>query len=107
MQGQLQAAGTALGQGRLRARRENVPFGLVTHLNRHPGDETGRVGVQALIRRRSRTMWMDLHDADHHEAVRCHDSGFPGRVRGVLNSPPGASATMRIAGFGPDPSPGR
>lgn len=49
--------------------RENVIFGLVTHLNRHPDDETGRVGVQALIRRRGRTVWTDLPDAGCHEAV--------------------------------------
>lgn len=87
--------------------RENVIFGLVTHLNRHPDDETGRVGVQALIQRRSRTVWMDLPDAGYHEAVRCHDSGIPVRVRGVLNSPPGGSATMQVADFGPDPSLGQ
>ncbi|MGW1224238.1 hypothetical protein [Streptomyces sp. NPDC002530] len=87
--------------------RENVIFGLVTHLNRHPDDETGRVGVQALIQRRSRTVWMDLPDAGYHEAVRCHDSGIPVRVRGVLNSPPGGSATLQVADFGPDPSLGQ
>ncbi|MEU5370600.1 hypothetical protein ABZ362_16745 [Streptomyces sp. NPDC005951] len=83
--------------------REIVIFGLVTHLNRHSDDETGRVGVQALIQRRSRIAWMDLPDADHHEAVRCHDSRIPVRVRGTLNSPPGGSATMQVAGVGPDP----
>lgn len=86
--------------------RESVLFGLVTHLNRHPDDETGRVGVQALIQRRSRTVWMDLPDANYHEAVRCHDSGTPVRVRGVLNSPPGGAATMQVADFGRDPSLG-
>ena len=29
------------------------------------------------------------------------------RVRGVLNSPPGGSATMQVADFGPDPSLGQ
>ncbi|MFD7069763.1 hypothetical protein ACFV97_21320 [Streptomyces sp. NPDC059913] len=87
--------------------RENVLFGLVTHLNWHPNDETGRVGVQALIQRRSRTVWMDLPGVGYHEAVRCHDSGIPVRVRGVLNSPPGGSATMQVADFGPDPSLGQ
>lgn len=86
--------------------RESVLFGLVTHLNRHPDDETGRGGVQALIQRRSRTVWMDLPDANYHEAVRCHDSGTPVRVRGVLNSPPGGAATMQVADFGRDPSLG-
>ncbi|MGW5674097.1 hypothetical protein ACWEV4_03300 [Streptomyces sp. NPDC003860] len=86
--------------------RENVIYGLVTDLSRHPDDETGRVGVQALIQRRSRTVWMDLPDDDYHEAVHCHDAGVPVRVRGILTSPPGGTASMMVADFGPDPSLG-
>ncbi|MGV9315535.1 hypothetical protein ACWDR0_25625 [Streptomyces sp. NPDC003691] len=86
--------------------RENVIYGLVTDLSRHPDDETGRVGVQALIQRRSRTVWIDLPDTAYHEAVHCHDAGIPVRVRGVLTSPPGGTASMTVTDFGPDPSLG-
>ncbi|MFJ4032314.1 hypothetical protein [Streptomyces griseoluteus] len=85
---------------------EHVIYGLVTDLSRHPEDDTGRVGVQTLIQRRSRTVWMDLADSDYHTAVRCHDAGIPVRVRGTLTSPPGGQARMSVAGFGPDPSLG-
>ncbi|MFI5800491.1 hypothetical protein [Streptomyces sp. NPDC051677] len=87
--------------------REHVIYGLVTDLRRHPDDETGKVGVQALLQRRSRTIWMDLPDADYHTAVRCHDTGTAVRVRGVLTSPPGGTATMMVVDFGPDPSLGQ
>ncbi|WP_240980750.1 MULTISPECIES: hypothetical protein [unclassified Streptomyces] len=79
-------------------------YGIVTDLSRHPEDETGRVGVQTLIKRRSRTVWMDLHDTDYHTAVQCHDAGIPVRVQGSLTSPPGGHATMEVDDFGPDPS---
>ncbi|MCX4646997.1 MULTISPECIES: hypothetical protein [unclassified Streptomyces] len=87
--------------------RENVIYGLVTDLSRHPEDETGRVGVHALIKRRSRTVWMDLPDASYHEAVHCHDAGIPVRVRGTLTSPPGGLASMSVTDFGSDPSLGQ
>ncbi|MGM9467117.1 hypothetical protein [Streptomyces murinus] len=79
-------------------------YGIVTDLSRHPEDETGRVGVQTLIKRRSRTVWMDLLDSDYHVAVQCHDAGVPVRVQGVLTNPPGGQATMQVDDFGPDPS---
>ncbi|QJT04650.1 hypothetical protein G9272_33715 [Streptomyces asoensis] len=79
-------------------------YGIVTDLSRHPDDETGRVGVQTLINRRVRTVWMDLRDADYHAAVHCHDTGVPVRVQGSLTSPPGGQATMEVDDFGPDPS---
>ncbi|MFJ9631607.1 hypothetical protein ACIRU8_28255 [Streptomyces sp. NPDC101175] len=72
--------------------------------SRHPDDETGRVGVQTLINRRIRTVWMDLRDTDYHTAVHCHDAGIPVRVQGSLTSPPGGHATMEVDDFGPDPS---
>lgn len=83
---------------------QHLIYGIVTDLSRHPEDETGRVGVQTLIKRRSRTVWMDLPDGDYHTAVRCHDAGIPVRVQGVLTSPPGGHATMTVDDFGPDPS---
>ncbi|MFJ9213502.1 hypothetical protein [Streptomyces sp. NPDC102264] len=79
-------------------------YGIVTDLSRHPEDETGRVGVQTLIKRRSRTVWMDLLDSDYHTAIQCHDAGVPVRVQGVLTSPPGGQARMQVDDFGPDPS---
>ena len=86
--------------------REHVIYGIVTDLSRDLEDETGRVGVKTLIQRRGRTVWMDLADSEYHEAVRCHDTGIPVRVRGVLTSPPGGHATMEVTDFGPDPSLG-
>ncbi|MFB6616168.1 hypothetical protein ACFCV9_18470 [Streptomyces sp. NPDC056367] len=85
---------------------EHVIYGVVTDLSRHPQDESGRVGVQTVIKRRSRTVWMDLPDSDYHAAVRCHDDGIPVRARGKLTSPPGGQARMSVIGFGPDPSLG-
>ncbi|MGE7389357.1 hypothetical protein ACQKM2_28180 [Streptomyces sp. NPDC004126] len=85
---------------------EHVIYGVVTDLSRHPEDDNGRVGVQTLIQRRSRTVWMHLPDADYHTAVRCHDAGVPVRVRGSLTSPPGGQARMSVVDFGPDPSLG-
>ncbi|MFE3626091.1 hypothetical protein [Streptomyces goshikiensis] len=85
---------------------EHVIYGVVTDLSRHPQDESGRVGIQTVIKRRSRTVWMDLPDSDYHTAVRCHDNGIPVRVRGTLTSPPGGQARMNVIGFGPDPSLG-
>ncbi|MFI6941950.1 hypothetical protein ACIBI4_21985 [Streptomyces sp. NPDC050418] len=85
---------------------QHVIYGIVTDLSRHPEDETGRVGVQTLIKRRSRTVWMDLPDSTYHSAVHCHDAGIPVRVRGALTSPPGGQATMVVTEFGPDPSLG-
>ncbi|MGW4222525.1 hypothetical protein ACWEG1_03620 [Streptomyces bauhiniae] len=84
--------------------REHLIYGVVTDLSRHPEDDTGRVGVQTLIQRRSRTVWMDLPDGDYHTAVQCHDAGIPVRVRGTLTSPPGGQARMEAIDFGPDPS---
>ncbi|MFD0505167.1 hypothetical protein ACFQ0G_24345 [Streptomyces chiangmaiensis] len=86
--------------------REHLIYGVVTDLSRHPEDDTGRVGVQTLIQRRSRTVWMDLPDRDYHAAVHCHDAGIPVRVRGTLTSPPGGQAHMEVVDFGPDPSLG-
>ncbi|MEV0253034.1 hypothetical protein AB0H82_01990 [Streptomyces sp. NPDC050732] len=86
--------------------REHLIYGVVTDLSRHPDDDTGRVGVQTLIQRRSRTVWMDLADSDYHTAVHCHDAGIPVRVSGMLTSPPGGLARMKVTGFGPDPSLG-
>lgn len=90
---------------RLRPRERDLRSGHPSEPASGRRDRQG--GVQALIQRRSRTVWMDLHDAGYHEAVRCHDSGIPVRVRGVLNSPPGGSATMQVADCGPDPSLGQ
>ncbi|MFF0049454.1 hypothetical protein [Streptomyces sp. NPDC005498] len=86
--------------------REHLIYGVVTDLSRHPDDDTGRVGVQTLIQRRSRTVWMDLADSDYHTAVHCHDAGIPVRVSGTLTSPPGGLARMNVTAFGPDPSLG-
>ncbi|MFJ9131424.1 MULTISPECIES: hypothetical protein [unclassified Streptomyces] len=86
--------------------REHLIYGVVTDLSRHPDDDTGRVGVQTLIQRRSRTVWMDLADRDYHAAVHCHDAGIPVRVSGTLTSPPGGLARMIVTAFGPDPSLG-
>ncbi|MFI6085425.1 hypothetical protein ACIBBB_31435 [Streptomyces sp. NPDC051217] len=86
--------------------REHLIYGVVTDLSRHPDDDTGRVGVQTLIQRRSRTVWMDLPDREYHTAVHCHDAGIPVRVRGTLTSPPGGIARMKVTDFGPDPSLG-
>lgn len=86
--------------------REHLIYGVVTDLSRHPDDDTGRVGVQTLIQRRSRTVWMDLPDGDYHTAVHCHDAGIPVRVSGTLTSPPGGLARMNVTAFGPDPSLG-
>lgn len=86
--------------------REHLIYGVVTDLSRHPDDDTGRVGVQTLIQRRSRTVWMDLPDGEYHTAVHCHDAGIPVRVRGTLTSPPGGIARMKVTDFGPDPSLG-
>ncbi|MEW2095118.1 hypothetical protein ACIG8K_18205 [Streptomyces halstedii] len=86
--------------------REHLIYGVVTDLSRQPDDDTGRVGVQTLIKRRSRTVWMDLPDGDYHTAVHCHDAGIPVRVQGMLTSPPGGLARMSVTVFGPDPSLG-
>ncbi|MFF1477028.1 hypothetical protein ACFVYD_05520 [Streptomyces sp. NPDC058301] len=86
--------------------REHLIYGMVTDLSRHPDDDTGRVGVQTLIQRRSRTVWMDLPDRDYHTAVHCHDAGIPVRVSGTLTSPTGGLARMNVTVFGPDPSLG-
>ncbi|MFL4494701.1 hypothetical protein ACJ6WD_26130 [Streptomyces sp. VTCC 41912] len=85
---------------------EHVIYGVITDLSRRPEDETGRVGIETLIKRRRRTVWIDLPDRNYHQAVRCHDLGVPVRVRGVLSSPPGGHATMEVSDFGPDPSLG-
>ncbi|MFG2863125.1 hypothetical protein [Streptomyces sioyaensis] len=85
---------------------EHIIYGVITDLSRRPEDETGRVGIETLIKRRRRTVWIDLPDRDYHQAVRCHDLGVPVRVRGVLSSPPGGHATMEVSDFGPDPSLG-
>ncbi len=87
--------------------REHVIYGLVTDLGRHPDEATGKVGAQALLQRRSRTIWMDLPDAGYHTAVHGHDTGTAVRVRGVLMSPPGGTATMMVVDVGPDPSLGQ
>ncbi|GAA3686474.1 hypothetical protein [Streptomyces iranensis] len=86
--------------------REHLIYGVVTDLSRHPEDDTGRVGVQTLIQRRSRTVWMDLPDSSYHTAVRCHDARIPVRVRGTLTSPRGGHARMDVVDFAPDPSLG-
>ncbi|MEU5213233.1 hypothetical protein [Streptomyces sp. NPDC020742] len=85
---------------------EHIIYGVITDLSRRPEDETGRVGIETLIKRRRRTVWIDLPDRNYHQAVRCHDLGVPVRVRGVLSSPPGGHATMEVSEFGPDPSLG-
>ncbi|MBL1102656.1 hypothetical protein [Streptomyces coffeae] len=86
--------------------QEHIIYGVITDLSRRPEEETGRVGIETLIKRRRRTVWIDLPDRKYHQAVRCHDVGIPVRVRGVLSSPPGGQATMDVRDFGPDPSLG-
>lgn len=84
--------------------RQHVIYGIVTDLSRQPDDEDGRVGVQTLLQRRSRIVWMHLPPEAYHVAVRCHDEGVPVRVQGVLSTPPGGHANMTVSDFGPDPS---
>ncbi|UNO42475.1 hypothetical protein [Streptomyces sp. MST-110588] len=86
--------------------REHVIYGVITDLSRRPDEETGRVGIETLIKRRRRTVWIDLADEPYHLAVRCHDTGMPVRVRGVLSSPPGGTASMEVRQFGADTSLG-
>jgi hypothetical protein len=86
--------------------QEHIIYGVITDLSRRPEDETGRVGIETLIKRRRRTVWIDLPDRQYHQAVHCHDAGIPVRARGVLSSPPGGQASMEVSDFGPDPSLG-
>lgn len=82
--------------------RENVLFGVVTHLEHHPGDLHGRIGIEALVGRRARTVWMDLPLAEYAIAVQCHEHGRRVVVRGQLRAPAGDRASMEVSDFAPE-----
>lgn len=84
--------------------REHVIYGVITELKRRPEENIGRVGLEALIDGRRKVVWMDLGIDSYHMAVRCHDSGIPVVVRGILDNAPGRIATMDPTEFGPDVS---
>ncbi|WP_419997797.1 hypothetical protein [Streptomyces boninensis] len=84
--------------------RKNVIYGIITDLSRRPEDATGKVGIEALVERRRRVVWIELPERQYHQAVNCHDTGTPVRVLGILHSPPSGPSTMDVSDFGPDPA---
>jgi hypothetical protein len=83
--------------------REDVIFGMVTDLRKRSGDPEGRVGVETLINRRPRTVWMNLTPEQYDVAKACHERAKV-MVRGRLSAPMGGKAEMEVAYFGPDAS---
>ena len=82
---------------------EDVLYGLVIELRHRPNDEQRRVGVEALIGRRVRTVYMDLTPEQYEIAQECHERSKV-LVRGQLRAPVGDRAEMAVDYFGPDAS---
>jgi hypothetical protein len=83
--------------------REDVIFGMVTDLRYRTNDPEGRVGVETLIDRRPRAVWMNLTPEQYEVAKQCHGHSKV-MVRGRLNIPKGGRAEMDVTYFGPDAS---
>lgn len=83
--------------------REDVLYGLVTELRHRPNDAEPRVGVEALIGRRVRTVYMTLTPEQYEVAKECHERSKV-LVRGKLRAPTGERASMEVDYFGPDAS---
>lgn len=83
--------------------REDVIFGHVTDLKHRPGEPEGRVGVETIVGRRVRTVWMTLTPEQYAIARECHDRSKV-VVRGVLRSQIGSRPEMDVLFFGPDVS---
>jgi hypothetical protein len=81
--------------------REDVIYGMVTDLRHRSNDPEGRVGVEAMIGRRPRTVWMNLTPDQYEVARRCHERTKV-MVRGRLSAPAGGKAEMQVQYFGPD-----
>ncbi|MFI6297623.1 hypothetical protein ACIBEJ_38930 [Nonomuraea sp. NPDC050790] len=86
----------------IRREREHVLFGVITDLHRGADEESrgGRIGVETIIERRRRVVWMELGEEAYQEAVRYHGSRTRIVLRGVLRM--GRPATMDVSHFEPD-----
>jgi hypothetical protein len=82
----------------IRRQREHVLFGLITDLHRGADEEAlgGRIGMETIIDRRRRVVWMDLDEEAYQQAVRYHGSRTRVVARGVLQTgrPPWTSVTL-------------
>jgi hypothetical protein len=83
--------------------REDVIFGIVTDLRNRPSDPESRVGVETVINRRRRNVWMKLTPEQYEVAKQCHEHSKV-MVRGRLSTPMGGRAEMEVTYFGPDAS---
>lgn len=81
--------------------RRDVLYGVVTELRHRPNDPDRRVGVEALIGKRVRTVYMTLSPAQYEIARACHERSKV-FVRGELRAPVGERAEMKVDYFGPD-----
>ena len=83
--------------------KEDVLYGLVTELRHRPNDPDRRVGVEALVGRRLRTVFMNLTPEQYEIAQESHERSKV-IVRGQLRAPVGERAEMKVDFFGPDTS---
>lgn len=83
--------------------RQSVIYGLTTHLSSGTADVGGRVGVEAVVDGKLRTVWMDLGLQDYETAIACHKRRLV-VARGTLKAAPGKRVIMEPAYFGPDTS---
>jgi hypothetical protein len=81
--------------------RRDVLYGVVTELRHRPNDPERRVGVEALVGKRVRTVFMTLTPEQYEIAQACHERSKV-FVRGELRAPVGDRAEMRVDYFGPD-----
>lgn len=81
--------------------RKDVLYGLVTELRHRPNDPARRVGVEALVGRRVRTVYMNLTPEQYEIAQACHERSKV-LVQGQLRAPAGDRAEMLVESFQPD-----
>lgn len=82
--------------------RSDVLYGLVTELRHRPNDPSPRVGVEALVGRRVRIVYMDVTPEQYEVAQWCHER-YKVMVRGKLRAPTGDRAEMtEVEYFGQD-----
>lgn len=82
---------------------EQVLYGAITRLTHEPGEPEGRVGMQTMIGRKQRTIWMTLDQEQYRIARECHDQRMV-IVRGKLHRARGGGLELETSYIGPDQS---
>ncbi|MBW1597930.1 hypothetical protein [Streptomyces sp. JJ38] len=83
---------------------ETVLYGVIRKMSLRKNEQIGRVTLETLIAGRPRSVSFDLDLDTYRRAARYHGERRRVVVTGILDTPPGRPATMKVKGFGPDRS---